>query len=94
MILQVAGRKQLCVIHVTKRVTYHHAVKMFKTFAQRTKREVKAQEKEETKAREKAKMIAKQIRPTRKNLVAPVNSVGSIINQGNRARLRTLPSQR
>ena len=85
MILQVADRKRLCVIRVTKKVTYHHAVKMFKTFAQRTK-EVKAQEKEETKAKEKVKMIAEQIRLIRMNLVKPVNSVVSIINRGNRAR--------
>ena len=94
MILQVAGRKKLCVIRVTKRVTYHHAVKMFKTFAQRTKRMVKAQEKEKTKAKEKVKMIAEQIRLIRKILVKSVNSVVSIINRGNRARLRTLLSQR
>ena len=94
MTLQVAGRKRLCVIRVTKKVTYHHAVKMFKTFAQRTKREVKAQEKEETKAKEKVKMIAEQIRLIRMNLVKPVNSVISIINRGNRARNRTLSSQR
>ena len=94
MILQVAGRKKLCVIRVTKRVTYHHAVKMFKTFAQRTKRMVKAQEKEMAKAKEKVKMIAEQIRLIRKILVKSVNSVISIINRGNRARLRTLLSQR
>jgi hypothetical protein len=55
---------------------------------------VKAQEKEETKAKEKVKMIAEQIRLIRMILVKPVNSVESIINRGNRARLRTLSSQR
>ena len=63
-------------------------------FRAKNQKKVKAQEKEETKAKEKVKMIAEQIRLIRMNLVKPVNSVVSIINRGNRARLRTLSSQR
>ena len=91
---QVAGRKTLCVTCVTKKVIYHHAVKMSKTFAQSTKRKVRAQEKEKTKSKEKEKVIAEQIRLIKMKLIKHVNNVVSITNTGNRVRFRTLSSQR
>ena len=86
MMLQVVGIERLNVIHVIKKVTYPHAVRVSKISEKPEPRKVKAQERVKAKAIEKVKVITKQIRLIRTTLITSVNSVGRIAKVGNRAK--------
>ena len=94
MMLQVVGLKKPNVVHVIKKVTYPHAVKVSKIFEKSEPRKVKAQEKVSANAKERVKVIAEQIRLIGVKPIKSANYVESVTNTGNRARLRTQLSRK